>query len=60
MPAQTLDAMLTLRFAVAVSALGSLALLLTCLSRVRQIGRLVRHTEPASQWLQERVAVASR
>jgi|GEM_PF-5516822 len=60
MPAQTLDAMLTLRFAVAVSVLGSLALLLMCVSRVQQIERLVRHAEPASQWLQERVAVASR
>jgi len=60
MSLQTLDAMLTPRFAVAVSALGSLGLLLTCLSRVQQIGRLVRYAEPASQWIQERVTVASR
>ena len=58
--AQTVDVILSLQFAIAVSAIGSLALLLTSVSRVRQIGRLVRHAQPASPWIEERVAVASR
>ena len=58
--AQTLDAMLSPQFAASVSALGSLALLLTSLSRVRLIVRLVRHAEPAAPWIQDRVAVATR
>jgi beta-lactamase regulating signal transducer with metallopeptidase domain len=60
LPAQTVDVMLSLLFAIAVSAIGSLALLLTSVSRVRQIGRLVRNAQPAARWIEERVTVASR
>ena len=58
--AQSVDGMLTPQFAVGVSAIGSLALFLMSLSRVRLIGQLVRHAGPASQLIQNQVAVASR
>ena len=57
---QTAQFILTPQCAVAVSALGSLALLLGSLSRVRLIGRLVRHAEPAPQWMQDVAFLASQ
>ena len=54
------DTILTPRFAVATSAFGTVALLLLSLSRVRQIGRLVRHAEPAPQWMQDAAVTAAR
>lgn len=58
--AQSVDVMLTPQFAVGVSAIGSLALFFISLSRVRLIGQLVRHAGPASQLIQNQVAVAYR
>ena len=54
------DTILTPRFAVATSAFGSVALLLLSLSRVRQIGRLVRQAEPAPLWMQDAAVTAAR
>jgi len=58
--AATAGAILTWRFAVALSAIGTIGLLLIGLSRIRQIGRLVRHAEAAPQWMQDAAATAAR
>jgi len=57
---KTTEAILTPQFAVAVSAVGTIALLLVSLSRVRLIGRLVRQAELGPQWMQEAAASAAR
>jgi len=57
---KTTEAILTPQFAVAMSALGTIALLLVSYSRVRSVGRLVRHAEPAPDWMQEAADMAAR
>ena len=57
---KTTEAILAPRFAAAMSAIGTVALLLVSLCRVRSIGRLVRHAEPAPRWMQEAASKAAQ
>ncbi len=58
--ARAKNALLTPHVALAISAIGTVGLLLASLSRIRLIGRLVRHAAPAPDWMREAAATAAR